>query len=159
MSHAKAWTTSRYEYFSREPRHEVIWLRHPECARLKHSTPGVRCGRTPNTFPCSPQSPVLKFMASCWPFSHSEFSPRVRSSLGGRSLDRYNPDSPCSSSPCFPSFRNDLVERTPILLCFCSSPLRCPRCEIFQRLGRHTKEHFRRRPFSKSPHSNLLQAA
>ena len=93
----------RTEYFSREPRHEILWLGHSECEALRHDTPGVRCGRSPHLFPCTPNSSALRFMARCRPAAQPAFSPRVRHALGGEregALDRFRPSSPCSASAC-----------------------------------------------------------
>ena len=39
---------AHYEYFSREPRHEIVMLRLDNCGRLRPHTPGVMCGREPH---------------------------------------------------------------------------------------------------------------
>lgn len=106
------------EYFSREPRHEIVFLRHRECEPLSHDHPNVRCGRAPQLRPCPPaddsQSPLWR-MANCnnhpaqpWYDGAVRRKLRSRSGLGNPKLlearlklSRFRPDSPCSSSPCF----------------------------------------------------------
>ena len=53
------------EYFSREPRHEVIMLRMAEGARLEASHSSVRCGRYPDISQCSPDSAALARIGNC----------------------------------------------------------------------------------------------
>ena len=92
----------RQEYFSREPRHEILWLKHAECATLRHDTPGVKCGRAPHLFDCPADSPALGYMARCKSSGKPEFGPRVRHAFGGKlAMHRYQPASPCSHSPCY----------------------------------------------------------
>jgi hypothetical protein len=90
----------RQEYFSREPRHELVWLRHPECAPLTPGMPGIMCGRWPHLTPCSDSSPGLRLMARCHHAGQAELSPRVRRAIG-RPLPRFSPGGLCSSSSCF----------------------------------------------------------
>jgi hypothetical protein len=92
----------RYEYYSREPKHEILWLKRSECGTLSHSSPNVRCGRSPHLFPCKPNSSALRQMSECQPAGRPAFSPWVRNALGGGTgqLHRFRPSSPCGGSPC-----------------------------------------------------------
>lgn len=52
-----------YEYYSREPRHEIIFLRHRECDALSIDMNGLKCGKYPNLFTC--EKDHLSRMNSC----------------------------------------------------------------------------------------------
>lgn len=52
-----------FEYYSREPRHEIIFLRHRECDKVFTHTTGVKCGKYPELFSCSKEH--LKRMNTC----------------------------------------------------------------------------------------------
>ena len=98
------------EYYSREPRHELIMLRRRECTALQHDTPGVRCGRAPHLRPCAPDDAALQHMAQCRRFSQPWISRVVRQDLPYDDaqrlrLSRFKAGSPCSSSPCFQGTR------------------------------------------------------
>ncbi len=56
---------AHYEYFSREPRHEIVMLRLDNCGRLRPHTPGVMCGREPHLQPCRDDSEALRRLADC----------------------------------------------------------------------------------------------
>lgn len=53
------------EYFSPEPRNELLLLRRRECERITASTPGVRCGREPELRKCTGNETALLSMARC----------------------------------------------------------------------------------------------
>ena len=53
------------EYFSQEPKHELIMLRLSECSKLDAHTPGLECGRWPMLKPCSPDNEALQLVANC----------------------------------------------------------------------------------------------
>jgi hypothetical protein len=91
------------EYFSREPRHEIVMLRHHECAPLTAATPGVLCGRPPYLMRCKPKHPGLRGMSRCDSFRRHEYGPKdshVRRAMK-RSMSRFGRRSPCSSSGCY----------------------------------------------------------
>ena len=55
-----------FEYYSREPRHELVMLRLDNCAPLTAKTPGVMCGRGPNFLRrCEQTSDALARLADC----------------------------------------------------------------------------------------------
>ena len=88
--------TWRQEYFSREPRHEIVLLNDAECGQLRPDV--AMCGRHPHLRACTDDDHALRGMATCRRFNKKEFSPRVRRSV--RSLSRFMPNSRCSHSPC-----------------------------------------------------------
>ena len=87
------------EYFSREPRHEIVSLAHRECAVLQPGTPGVMCGRAPFLRRCDPSSRPLLAMRRCKGYRQRTFSAEVAGDVV--TLSRFAEASRCSSSPCF----------------------------------------------------------
>jgi hypothetical protein len=67
------------EYFSAERRHELVWLRRPECAPLRAEDQEVRCGRTPWLQRCTPQQLARVTTCVTW---RTPFSTPVRQALG-----------------------------------------------------------------------------
>ena len=53
------------EYFSQEPKHELVMLHLSECSILRAHTPGLQCGRWPMLTPCSPDSEALRLVTDC----------------------------------------------------------------------------------------------
>lgn len=84
------------EYFSTEPRHEIILLGDAECAHLRPAS--VMCGRYPHLRRCSEANPALQAMSQCRPYSRQLFSQRVRRIV--RLQSRFKPESRCSHSAC-----------------------------------------------------------
>lgn len=60
------------EEFSKEWRHEIVF-QGSECEPMNHSSPGVKCGRHPYLFECSPEHAPFEYLAQC----SSEFSPEI----------------------------------------------------------------------------------
>lgn len=55
-----------WEWYSREPRHEIVMLRLREEDQLDHTTPSlVRCGKRPHLSRCAPDAPALARVAAC----------------------------------------------------------------------------------------------
>lgn len=54
------------EYFSTEPRYELVLLRHAECERLDQLPSRImKCGRHPHLEPCATGSPALRRVVTC----------------------------------------------------------------------------------------------
>jgi hypothetical protein len=115
---------SHQEYFSREPRHELILLKRRECEGLtadaKRSSSssnkddnGLRCGRPPHhLYACTDGHPGLRGMQTCHSFAQHEFGPPhspVRRAMGS-SLSRFKRGSPCSRSGCYSTTANGTLE-------------------------------------------------
>ena len=54
-----------WEFYSNEPRHELIMLRLKESDTLTEATPGLRCGRHPHLTQCPPDSEAIARVSSC----------------------------------------------------------------------------------------------
>ena len=53
-----------YEYYSHEPRHEIVMLHRPECSSLR-DLPGLMCGLHPHLFPCPPDGAAITRVSTC----------------------------------------------------------------------------------------------
>lgn len=81
------------DYFSGEPRHEIVRLRHAgECGRLTPSTPDLMCGRAPHLMRCTNESAALRSINKCAnakaPLSHGVAAAMLNASHPGRCVKK-----------------------------------------------------------------------
>lgn len=85
-----------FEHYSHERRHEIVVLRQPECAQLRHDTQGLMCGRHPYLRPCPPNSAAVERVATCGKVgSMSASAKKITARLQRFEAQR------CRSSPCY----------------------------------------------------------
>lgn len=80
------------EYFSREPRHELVFLRRSECQTLRPSWTEIKCGRAPWLRTCSQEDAALRRLSTC---GRQSLSAALKRLVGPRT------NSICKNTSCF----------------------------------------------------------